>query len=64
MSRVLRCTRCRLSGLFSEFGPAGIEGIAFVLGGVEFFQSLFERGGVCRDLGLLNPFTGGVQAGV
>ena len=50
-------------GFFSELGPAGVEGVVFVLRGVQFEEGLLEGGGVGGYFGVLYAVAGGVRGG-
>jgi hypothetical protein len=51
-----------LAGFFSKLGPAGIEGVVFVLCGIEIEERLLERGCVGCDFGMLDAGAGRGQA--
>ena len=51
-------TRGRRARFFSELGPAGVEGVVFVLCGIEFEQGFLEGGGIGCDLRVFDAGTG------
>ena len=52
------CASGRLAGFFRQLGPAGIEGIVLILGGILFGERLLQRGGVGRDGGVFDAGVG------
>ncbi len=59
----LRCRR-RSAGLLSQLGPAGVEGMAFVLCGGDLGERLLQRCGIRGDLRLLQLLARGSEASV